>query len=201
MIWLLNHLLFAHPFSTNEYSLRTAMKVSDKGIALLVAMEVPIPIALEEIGAKKEESRKTKEKKIKKYTEKQWGILAKNLTFRIDGKKQKGRWRPIEHPANGKAAEGFFVYLVGFQAKKKTSFSEGSTIVVENKTYPEVPMVYTASANSSAPWIIEKSSSKDILGENESLPLAEADRWSRDANLRTVTIVVGKDKNPEKSIE
>ena len=194
MLWLLSSLIFAHPFSTNEYSLRTAMKVSDKGVALLVAMEVPIPIALEEIGAKKEEKKKVKEKKIKKYTQKQWDLLAKSLQFTIDGKKVKGRWRPIEHPANGKAAEGFFVYLVGFQAQKKIKLSEGATIIVENQAYPDAPMVYTGSAHSSAPWTIEESTSKSILGEKENLPLAEADRWSREPALRKMMVVVGKEK-------
>ncbi|MEC7984877.1 MAG: hypothetical protein VX278_06920 [Myxococcota bacterium] len=198
MLWLLSHLLWAHPFSTNEYSVRTAMKVSDKGVALLVAMEIPITVALEEIGAKKEESKKSKQKKIKRYTQQQWDLLAKSLRYTVDGKEPKGRWRPIEHPANGKAAEGFFVYLVGFQSKKPLKVKPGMTIVVENNAYPEAPMVYTASAHSSEPWRIAESTSKTILGEKEALPLAEADRWSRDAGLRTLTVVVAKDEQ-EKS--
>ena len=36
----------AHPFSKNEYSLRTAIKVSEKGVIPLVALEVPIPVVL-----------------------------------------------------------------------------------------------------------------------------------------------------------
>ena len=51
-----------------------------------------------------------------------------------------GEWLPIEHPANGKAAEGFFVYLVSFNPKKAyDQFSNGTEIVIENQAYPNVP--------------------------------------------------------------
>ena len=40
----------AHPFSQEEYSLRTAINVSQQGIVPLVVLEIPIPVALKEIG-------------------------------------------------------------------------------------------------------------------------------------------------------
>ena len=83
--------LFAHPFDTNEYSLRTSVKVSEQGVSMLIAMEVPIPTAIKEIGAKKEESKKSKQKKIDSYTKKQWKLLGDSMTYTIDGKKQKGK--------------------------------------------------------------------------------------------------------------
>ena len=60
MLFLLSSVL-AHPFSTDEYSLRSSVQVTEKGVSMLVAMEVPIPTALKEIGAKKEESKRVKQ--------------------------------------------------------------------------------------------------------------------------------------------
>ena len=192
MLILLSSLLYAHPFSTDEYSLRTAMQVSDKGVSLMIALEVPISIALEEIGAKKDESRKSKQKKIDRYNKKQWQDLGKALDYRIDGVPQKGKWLPIEHPSNGKAAEGFFVYLVGFKAKKTPALKAGSVIEIHNKAYPDTPMVYTASTYSKAPWFFTENSADTILGEKQALPLSDAERWSRESELRSLRIVLGK---------
>lgn len=182
----------AHPFSKEEYSLRTSIRVSDKGVVPLVALEIPIPIALKEINAKAEDSTEKKKKKIEKYNKKQWKLLAKNLSFSIDGKKAKGKWLPIKHKANGKAAEGFFVYLVSFQHKSRTPLQNGSTIIIENRAYLDAPMVYSGAAKASAPWSITESTSKNVLGENEMAELSDPKRWSSDAKLRKMKVVVGK---------
>ena len=180
----------AHPFSKEEYSLRTALKVSDKGLVPLVALEVPIPIALKEIGADTTDPTEVKKRKIRAYNELQWNTLAQNLSFTVDGTPMKGDWLAIDHPANGKAAEGFFVYMVSFQFKDAPDLKNGSTIVIHNAAYPDSPMVYTASATASPPWSVTSSSSKDILGEGEQAELTDPSRWSTDAALRTLTVTV-----------
>ena len=192
MLYLLSTMLFAHPFSTDEYSLRTSVKVSEKGVSMLIAMEVPIPTALQEIGAKKEESTKAKKKKIEKYTKKQWKLLGEGLTYRVDGVPQKGKWFPIDDPANGKAAEGFFVYLLSFQPKKQPKLKDGSVIEITNNTYLEEKMVYSASVYDSSTWRIEQSTAQEILGENQFAPIADEKRWTRDDTLRNVRFVIHK---------
>ena len=193
MILLMLSNAFAHPFSQDEYSLRTAVKVSEKGVVPLVALEVPIPIALSEIGAESSDPKDVKRRKIKQYNEKQWDTLAKNLKFTINGEEVLGEWLPIEHPANGKAAEGFFVYLVSFNPKKAYGqFSNGTEIVIENQAYPNAQMVYTGSAYASEPYVIKSSTSGDILGENADKDLADPKRWSQDQALRTMKVVVEK---------
>jgi hypothetical protein len=192
MLTLLLSSVFAHPFSTDEYSLRTSLKVSDKGVSMLVAMEVPIPTALKEIGAQKEESKKVKQKKIDSYTKKQWKLLGNSLTYTIDGKKQKGKWFAIDDPANGKAAEGFFVYLISFQPKKKTTLNNGSIIEITNSAYPDEKMVYSASVYDSPTWGIKASTAQDVLGENQFAPITSEERWTRDNTLRTLKIEIEK---------
>jgi hypothetical protein len=185
--------VWAHPFSQEEYSLRTAIKVSEKGVVPLVALEVPIPIALSEIGAESSDPKDVKKRKIKQYNQKQWDTLAENLKFTINGTEVLGEWLAIEHPANGKAAEGFFVYLVSFNPKKPyDALSNGTEIVIENKAYQHVPMVYTGSAYASEPYAIKSSTSNDILGEHAEKELTDAQRWTKDETLRTMKVVVVK---------
>lgn len=191
MLFLLSS-VFAHPFSTDEYSLRSSVQVTEKGVSMLVAMEVPIPRALKEIGAKKEESKRAKQKKIDAYTKKQWKLLGDSLSYSIDGVPQKGKWYPIDDPSNGKAAEGFFVYLITFKAKKNPSLKEGSVIELFNAAYPEEKMVYSASVYDSDAWSIKSSTAKEVLGENQFAPITSEERWTRDETLRNLTFTIQK---------
>lgn len=190
LLLMLSRTAQAHPFSKEEYSLRTALKVSDKGLVPLVALEVPIPIALKEIGADTTDPTEVKKRKIRAYNELQWNTLAENLSFTVDGEAQKGNWLAIDHPANGKAAEGFFVYMVSFQFDAPPNIKDQSTIVIHNAAYPDSPMVYTASATATAPWTVLSSTAKDILGAGEQAELTAPERWSTDAALRTLTVKV-----------
>ena len=191
MLFLLSS-VFAHPFSTDEYSLRSSVQVTEKGVSMLVAMEVPIPRALKEIGAKKEESKRVKQKKIDTYTKKQWKLLGDALSYTIDGVPQKGKWFPIDDPSNGKAAEGFFVYLITFKAKKKPKLNEGSVIELINTAYPAEKMVYSASVYDSDVWSIKSSTANDVLGENQFSPITSEERWTRDETLRNLTFTIQK---------
>ena len=191
MLFLLSS-VFAHPFSTDEYSLRSSVQVTEKGVSMLVAMEVPIPRALKEIGAKKEESKRVKQKKIDTYTKKQWKLLGDALSYTIDGVPQKGKWFPIDDPSNGKAAEGFFVYLITFKAKKKPKLKEGSVIELINTAYPAEKMVYSASVYDSDVWSIKSSTANDVLGENQFSPITSEERWTRDETLRNLTFTIQK---------
>jgi hypothetical protein len=107
-------------------------------------------------------------------------------------KKQKGKWFAIDDPANGKAAEGFFVYLVSFQPKKNPLLKNGSIIEVRNTAYPEEKMVYSASVYDSTAWSIKASTAQDVLGENQFAPITSEERWTRDEKLRTLTIEIEK---------
>ena len=191
-LFLLQSIALAHPFSQEEYSLRTAITISDKGVVPLVVLEVPIPIALQEIGATTEDPREVKKRKIKAYNEKQWKSLADNLSFTIDGEPVQGEWLAISHPANGKAAEGFFVYMVSFNYKSTPVLQNNATISIDNRTYPNTKMVYSGSVTVKEPWKLVNSTTNEILGENENADLSDPNRWSKDSGLRTVTAVISK---------
>jgi len=182
----------AHPFSQEEYSLRTAITISEKGIVPLVVLEVPIPIALREIGATTDDPREVKKRKINAYNQKQWNTLADNLTFTVDGKEVQGQWLEINHPANGKAAEGFFIYMVSFQFKNKPELKDGSRIIIDNQAYPDSKMVYSGSVTVKSPWNLVSSTTQQVLGENEQADLSDPERWSTNAALRTIEVTLAQ---------
>ena len=145
---------------------------------------------IKETGIEKDVLDEVKKRKIRAYNELQWNTLAENLSFTVDGNSMKGQWLAIDHPANGKAAEGFFVYMVSFQFETSPELKDGSTIVMHNAAYPDSPMVYTASATASPPWSVASSTAQEILGEGEKSELTDPKRWSEDARLRTLTVTV-----------
>lgn len=178
----------AHPFSQEEYSLRTAVTISDKGVVPLVVLEIPIPTALQEIGATVSDPKDVKRRKINAYNKSQWDTLSSHLTFTVDGTPMKGEWLAIDHPANGKATEGFFVYMVSFLPSKDVSLGDSVNIEIQNLAYPEAKMVYSGSATAKEPWVIEASTAKTVLGENELAELTDPKRWSTSDALRTMTV-------------
>ena len=174
--------------------MRTAVTISDKGIVPLVVLEVPIPIALMEIGADVSDHTAVKRRKIKAYNNLQWNTLANSLTFTVDNIPVQGEWLAIDHPANGKATEGFFVYMVSFMYEKPVELNDGVTIEIVNNAFTESKMVYSGSATSKEPWVILSSTSRTVLGDNETADLTDPLRWSKDAALRTMTIEARKQK-------
>ena len=194
---LFSQTVWAHPFSQEEYSLRTAITVSDKGIVPLVVLEIPIPIALKEIGAAVEDPNEVKRRKINAYNKLQWDTLSENVTFTVNGENMKGQWLAIEHPANGKAAEGFFVYMVSFQFDKPMVIDAQQTLEVEinNTAFPDAKMVYSGSALAKEPWTIVESTARSVLGENENADLSDPKRWSTSAELRKMHVVVERSSN------
>jgi len=178
----------AHPFSQEEYSLRTAVTVSERGVVPLVVLEVPIPVALKEIGATVSDPKDVKRRKINAYNKAQWDALSQNITFTVNGESAKGEWLAIDHPANGKATEGFFVYMVSFKFTKAPDLGSNVNIEIKNSAYPDSKMVYSGSATAREPWVVDSSTAKEVLGEYESADLTDPKRWSTSDALRTMTI-------------
>ena len=61
-------------------------------------------------------------------------------------------------------------------------------VVIQNSAYPDSKMVYSGSATAKEPWVVDSSTSKEVLGENESANLTDPKRWSTSDALRTVSI-------------
>ena len=187
----------AHPFANTEYSLRTAFKVSDQGLVAFVVLEIPIPVVMKGIGVTKEDDLATKKRKVERYNQSIWSDLADGLTLTVDGEAIKGEWMAIEHELNGKAAEGFFVYMVGYALEEPDALaSRGSyTVSVVNTGWSSVPMWYSGSAIALAPWKVDASTARDVLGDKSERKLTDPDRWTRDDQMRHLVVTVSRATN------
>jgi len=184
----------AHPFAATEYSTRTAFKASDEGLVAFVVLEVPIPVVMKGIGVSKEDDLATKKRKVEKYNQSIWATMADGLTLKVDGEVVKGDWMAIEHELNGKAAEGFFVYMVGYAFRDPSALVEkGSyTVSVDNTGWTDVPMWYSGSAVALAPWQVDANTARDVLGDNSERKLTDPDRWTRDEKMRQMVVTVSR---------
>lgn len=180
----------AHPFAATEYSLRTAFKASDEGLVAFVVLEVPIPVVMKGIGVAAEDDLSTKKRKVVRYNEDTWKAMASGLTLTVDGAPVKGEWLAIEHELNGKAAEGFFVYMVGFAFADPTALPKQPkyTVAVKNTGYADVPMWYSGSAVALEPWVVTSNTAQDVLGEASARSLTDPDRWTRDDQMRNMVV-------------
>ena len=180
----------AHPFAASEYSLRTAFKASDEGLVAFVVLEVPIPVVMKGIGVDAEDDLDAKKRKVARYNESVWKTLADGLTLTVDGGPVKGEWLAIEHELNGKAAEGFFVYMVGFAFADPAALPArgGYQVKVDNSGFAEVPMWYSGSAVALEPWAVTTNTAQEVLGENSERKLTDPGRWSRDDTMRHMVV-------------
>ena len=184
----------AHPFAATEYSLRTAFKASDEGLVAFVVLEIPIPVVMKGIGVTKEDDLATKKRKVAKYNQSIWRDMAAGLSLTIDGEKVEGEWLAIEHELNGKAAEGFFVYMVGYAFGEPNDLvaKDGYTVSVVNTGWSTVPMWYSGSAVALAPWQVDANTARDVLGEKAERKLTDPDRWTRDDKIRHMVVAVSR---------
>ncbi len=184
----------AHPFAATEYSLRTAFKSSDEGLVAFVVLEVPIPVVMKGIGVEKEDDLATKRRKVDKYNQDIWRRLGEGLRLKVDGEAVKGDWLAIEHDLNGKAAEGFFVYMVGFALRDPDALAskEKYTVSVDNTGWSDVPMWYSGSAVALPPWQVDSNTALTVLGANSERKLTDPDRWTRDEKMRQMTVSVSR---------
>lgn len=180
----------AHPFAATEYSLRTAFKASDEALVAFVVLEVPIPVVMKGIGVDAEDDLTTKRRKVTRYNEAIWKQMADGLALTVDGEPLRGEWLAIEHELNGKAAEGFFVYMVGYAFDDPAGLTKRSTYTVKvvNTGFSGVPMWYSGSAVALEPWVVGVNTAREVLGEKSTRKLTDPDRWTRDDRMREMVV-------------
>lgn len=180
----------AHPFAATEYSLRTAFKASDETLVAFVVLEVPIPVVMKGIGVDAEDDLTTKRRKVARYNEGIWKQMADGLALTVDGETLRGEWLAIEHELNGKAAEGFFVYMVGYAFADPAGLTKRAsyTVKVVNTGFSDVPMWYSGSAVAIEPWTVGTNTAQEVLGANSTRKLTDPDRWTRDDRMRTMVV-------------
>jgi outer membrane lipopolysaccharide assembly protein LptE/RlpB len=191
----------AHPFNTSDFSLRTALEVTDQDVHAVIIAEVPTGVVLRDVakglGINEGFTREKINSMLADYNVRLWAYLASSTTITLNGKSVNADWKPVDNAANGKAAEEFFVYMVETHlSAKNTAWTSPLTVEVSSTAFANVPLYYTADHKAEPPW----SKLKDDLDTYEStsqagdIPFAGANprKWTRDERMRSYTVVFAR---------
>lgn len=167
---LLSSSALAHPMGRSDYSLRTGVEADKDGVRLVVMGEIPVPVVIEALGRQANGQRPTPDQ-ITAYTTARQQELMASQTVTVDGQALPVDWVSSPSALNGRAIDGFFVYVV--QARiPLAKLDEDATIVIADAAWPEAPMVYDADVRARSPWsLIESSAPTD---------------WTADPSARTI---------------
>lgn len=190
----------AHPFSTDTYSLANAVQMNDAGVTAVVILEVPVPVVLAEVQ-RRIDAGASKRKAVKEHDQARFDDLAKGLTLSVNGTAQTVDWRPVEHPSNGKVADGFFLYWVGGKVASDDGWGPAVSVRLDNTAYADKKMVYTGIAEARTGWSVAQNNATELLGVDVGA-LGKTDKraWSDDAALRTLAVTWKRDGTPDPRI-
>lgn len=183
----------AHPLSRDQWSLRSAVQLAGEKLDAVVVLEVPFAVVAQELKPDLDAARKAPnaaqaaEAAITTYAGRHWEAMAKGLTLTVDGRRVAGTWKPSANRLNGKGAVegGFFLYIVEFVATSPPVLDGDVTVVVDNKGYPDKPMVYSAMVHAGTGWKVASNSAARLL-PSRPYDLNAADFWVADPALRRV---------------
>lgn len=188
-------LALAHPFAKSEYSMRTNLKMTDSLLMVVVIQEVPIPVVLDEFGGPDPEAASRKGKKeLEAYNQQRWDALEAGLSLAVNGVQVPVEWRPVVSEVNGKAAEGFFLYMVGVQLEVAAQgWGQRVEVVVTNGAQPGVPTWFSGAAEARGVWTVLHDDARQLLGvdtsKGDGTSTAE---WTQDEALRRYRVVFGR---------
>lgn len=181
----------AHPYGPDFYSLRSSLRVDARGFDVIVVVEVPAVEVLRSFLREYGRRDDYPQEMIDRFVADQFSAFAKTLSVRLDGQPVPGRWERVDDPRNGKAGEGFFVFMMRFAPGAGPALAGPSaSIEVVAGAFPDEKVFLSAFAEALEPWLISRNSATDVLGD---LP-ANADFntclscWSLDASLRTLRV-------------
>jgi len=182
----------AHPMDATEFSLRSSVSLSDAELMVVVVLEVPLNDVVVEFARMYPDRNQVSEDDIEAFKEMQWKRLTDGLALKINSETREVTWSPLGSPINGRASEGFFVYMVGGRVvPSEGGFSSPLVVELDNQAHIEASMVLSAYAAGAAPWIVLENNALDVLGSRAEMVDVSEDPlgWTRDPALRNLRIV------------
>lgn len=178
----------AHPFSETEHSLATEVEASERGLWVVVTLEVPVGRVLQELAPLKQvRDPAERERRLAAYDRGRLTALASSIEVRLDGRVLPVRFAPVDTLANGKAAEGFFVYLVETHVAAQRLGPEG-TLEIVHRALPDAEVVHAASFRSRGTFALALDGPTQIRKEACPDPDCRAtEGFARDERLRHLT--------------
>lgn len=190
----------AHPLSRGNYSLRTALRVSDQKLDAIVILEIPTGVIADAIKSPIAQlgAAPTTEDRMNvlgEYKDAQFQALAAGLTLTVNGQSYGGRWLPRPSVYNGaaSASDGFFMYIVEFHPETPLPTGDTLNVTLLNQTYPNAPMVYSAQVLPGTGWLVKSSSASEVL-PNEPYDINDPKFWVEDPSLRNIKVTFEMEK-------
>jgi hypothetical protein len=187
----------AHPNESSAYGMRSLVRLSEKGLHAMVILEVPIGAGLEEFRNRYiipglVDPNNIGQEQLNAYNQFQWARLASGLRIEINDEVREGSWQPVDTPINGKASEGFFVYLLWYKLQDpKAELGSVVTVEIENQSFQGVPMYLSGYADCRGGWGIRENSAKDLLGDGALIEKANQNpaSWTENEAMRKLRVV------------
>lgn len=189
----------AHSFWPNYYSAKTAVSVDGERMGVMVTVEVPVVFLIEQF--RQHFSDLDLEKEIREgrfasledeFRDHELGVIAAALELEIDGRETVGSWRPVDTPVNGRANEGFFVYLVEFRPLEPLVLGTTVEVEISNRVYEGESIVFANYVQARGGWkVAESSTPQPPPGADLSLGSPdEIAMWSEEPGRRRFRVVL-----------
>lgn len=172
LLLLLPTVADAHPMGRDEYSLRAGVEMREEGVRVILMGEIPMAKVITGLGQLAGGTRPTKAHQAA-WNEARYDELAKGQTLTVDGEAVEVTWSPSRSALNGRAIDGFFVYVIEASIPA-ASLDEDVTVRLQDQAWTEAPMVYSAQARASDGWTVAESTAPDD--------------WTEDAAVRDLTV-------------
>lgn len=185
----------AHPFSKEEWSMRSSVKLTDRYLQAAMVLEIPVPVVLRDLDRRKGPRKEPSRAQVRAHDKAVWEAMAEGLTIAVDGEPLDVTFRAMKHPMNGKAAEGFFVYLVGAQIEREEAWGAELTVTLTNQGQPERTVWLSGSAEGRDGWTVTANSADELLKTTTAGkdPTKDTSVWTQDPALRTLTVSYRKE--------
>jgi hypothetical protein len=145
----------AHPLGRDEHSLRLGLEVGKDGVHAVIVGEVPLAVAIAELGRRAGGNRPTPEQ-VTTYTAERQRELADGAALTVDGRAVDLAWTPAASAINGRAVDGFFVYVVEARVPAD-QLDADVTLNLKTAAWPDVSMVYASQVRALTGWTVASS--------------------------------------------
>ncbi len=187
---------WGHSFWPNSYSAKTTLSLDRAGVGATVVIEFPTASLVpkfrqhwQQLDLKKEIEAGRFPALEEEFRRVQLERLAAGLRLLVGGKPAPHPWQPVDTPINGRASEGFFVYLLETAVP---AWPPGALeIVVRNELYPGENILFANLVSATDGWQVRETSvpqpppSADLSGGSA----AELELWSAAPEYRVFRVV------------
>lgn len=174
----------AHPLGASSYSLYHALRMSEEKLSVVVVLEVPRDVVLNDIRGRITDGA-SKKRAVKDHDASRFLALSEGLTLTVNGKRSDVQWRPLANASNGKLVDEFFMYWVG--AEVPMGAASSVAVQLTDTTYQSEEVVYSGSVQALDPWRVTVNGASQVLGADPStMERTDPKAWTSDAALRSL---------------